>query len=113
MHCHRNPTGIRNLGAETVLRNARPYGFVGVLSGGAIGPPGTARNYLGSLAGARVFLGCADHDAHIPLTRVKETTALFEAMGTKATERIYPGTFHGVNEDELTAVREGLAGVVR
>ena len=97
------------LAAETVLRNPRRYGFIGILSGGAIGPPGTARNYTGSLAGTRAFLGCADDDAHIPLPRVQETTALFKAMGAEATEQIYPGTFHGVNEDELTHVRAGLS----
>ncbi len=37
------------LTAETVLRNPKAYGFVGVLSGGAIGPPGTPRDYAGSL----------------------------------------------------------------
>lgn len=101
------------LAAETCLRNARPYGFVGVLSGGAIGPPGTARNYPGSLAGGRVFLGCADHDAHIPLARVKETTALFTGLGADVTERIYPGSFHGVNDDELDHVRAGLSAMLR
>ena len=100
------------LAAETVLRNPRPYGFIGILSGGAIGPPGTARNYAGSLAGARTFLGCADHDAHIPLSRVQETTGLFKAMGAAVTERIYPGTHHGVNEDEMEQVRAGLSAIL-
>jgi phospholipase/carboxylesterase len=100
------------LAAEAALRNARPYGLVGVLSGGAIGPPGTARNYAGSLAGARVFLGCADHDAHIPLSRVQETTALFRGLGADVTERIYPGTFHGVNDDELMHLRTGLSALL-
>lgn len=99
------------LAAETVLRNPRPYGFVGVLSGGAIGPPGTARTYAGSLAGVRVFLGCADRDAHIPLARVQETTAAFRAMGADVTERIYPGSMHGVNDDEIAHVRQGLSGL--
>ena len=85
---------------------------LGILSGGAIGPPGTARNYAGSLAGARTFLGCADHDAHIPLSRVQETTGLFKAMGAAVTERIYPGTFHGVNDDELAQVRVGLGALL-
>lgn len=99
------------LAAETVLRNPRPYGFVGVLSGGAIGPPGAPRNYAGSLSGGRVFLGCADHDAHIPLARVQETTATFRAMGAEVTERIYPGSMHGVNDDEIAHVRQGLSGL--
>lgn len=100
------------LAAETVLRNPRPYGFVGVLSGGAIGPPGTPRDYAGSLTGARVFLGCSDHDPHIPLARVKETTAVFSRMGAAVTERIYPGASHGVNDDEIAHVRAGLSALV-
>lgn len=97
------------LTSETVLRNPRAYGFAGILSGGAIGPPGTPRDYQGSLAGARVFLGCSDHDAHIPLARVKETTAVFTRMGASVTERIYPGSAHGINDDEITFLRAGLA----
>ena len=96
------------LASETVLRQPRPYGFVGVLSGGAIGPPGTARDYAGSLAGASVFLGCADHDAHIPLGRVRETSETFRRMGADVTERIYPGSMHGVNDDEIAHLRKGL-----
>lgn len=97
------------LTSETVLRNPRPYGFVGVLSGGAIGPVGTPRDYTGSLAGASVFLGCSDHDPHIPLARVKETTEVFARMGAEVTERIYPGSSHGINEDEVIHLRAGLA----
>jgi predicted esterase len=97
------------LAAETVLRNPHPYGFIGILSGGAIGPPGTLRDYQGSLAGARVFLGCSDRDPHIPLVRVNETTAVFGRMGAQVTERIYPGTSHGINDDEITNLRAGLA----
>ncbi len=96
------------LASETVLRNPRPYGFVGVLSGGAIGPPGTPRDYGGSLAGASVFLGCADHDPHIPLERVRETSAVFTRMDAKVSERIYPGSSHGINDDEVTHLRAGL-----
>jgi predicted esterase len=99
------------LTSETVPRNPRPYGFVGVLSGGAIGPPGTPRDYPGSLAGASVFLGCSDHDPHIPLARVKETTAAFTRMGATVTERIYPGSSHGINDDEITYLRAGLAPI--
>lgn len=101
------------LASETCLRNPRPYGFIGILSGGAIGPPGTQRNYNGTLDGARVFLGCADHDPHIPLERVKETTALFKQMGAQVTERIYPGSSHGVNDDEIGHVRAGLSAMTR
>ena len=96
------------LASETMLRNPKPYGFAGILSGGAIGPPGTPRDYPGSLAGARVFLGCAAQDPHIPSGRVRETTETFTRMGASVTERIYPGSSHGINEDELEALRTGL-----
>jgi phospholipase/carboxylesterase len=99
------------LASETVLRNPRPYGFVGVLSGGAIGPPGTPRDYQGTLAGVRVFLGCSDHDPHIPLARVQETSAVFTRMGAEVTERIYQGSAHGINDDEITFLRAGLAAL--
>jgi predicted esterase len=97
------------LAAETVLRNPRPYGFIGILSGGAIGPPGSPHDYAGSLSGVRVFLGCSDHDPHIPLARVKESTVAFGRMGAQVTERIYPGSLHGINDDEITNLRAGLA----
>jgi predicted esterase len=96
------------LASETLLRNPRPYGFVGVLSGGAIGPPGTPRDYAGTLAGASIFLGCSDHDPHIPLARVQETTAVFTRLGASVTERIYPGSSHGINDDEVSHLRAGL-----
>ena len=50
------------LSTEFVARNARRYGLVAGLSGGLIGPPGTPRDYAGSLDGTPVFLGCSDID---------------------------------------------------
>ena len=101
------------LASETMLRNPRAYGFAGILSGGAIGPPGTPRDYPGSLAGTRVFLGCAAQDPHIPLGRVRETTETFTRMGASVTERIYPGSSHGINDDELAALRTGLRQIAQ
>jgi predicted esterase len=75
------------------------------LSGGLIGPPGTPREYAGSLAGTPVFLGCSDIDAHIPVERVHESTEVFRRLGARVDERIYPGMGHTVNDNELEAVR--------
>ena len=96
---------------EYAARNARRFGGVAGLSGGLIGPPGTPRDYPGSLDGTPVFLGCSDRDPHIPLERVKETTEVLTRMGAAVTERIYPGMGHTVNEDELERVRGLLAGL--
>jgi predicted esterase len=100
------------LSAEYAARNARRYGCIAVLSGGLIGPPGTPRDYPGSLAGTPVFLGCSDVDFHIPLERVQESAKVLSALGADVDERIYPGMDHTVNADEIQAVRALLANLV-
>jgi predicted esterase len=97
------------LSLECAARHPRPYRAVVGLSGGLIGPPGTPRDYPGSLAGAAVFLGCSDIDPHIPLARVQESTQVLRRMGAIVDERIYPRMGHTVNDDELAAVRALLA----
>jgi predicted esterase len=99
------------LSLEYAARHARRYAAVVGLSGGVIGPPGTARNYTGSLDGTPVFLGCSDIDPHIPLERVQETTEVFTRLNATVDERIYQGMGHVVNEDEIAAVR-ALIGAV-
>jgi phospholipase/carboxylesterase len=101
------------LGLEYAARHARRYAGVIGLSGGLIGPEGTPRDYPGSLAGTPVFLGCSDVDPHIPLARVRETTAVLRRLGADVTERIYPGMGHLINEDEIGFVRGLLAALLR
>lgn len=97
------------LSLEFAARNARRYGGIVGLSGGLIGPPGTPRNYAGSLNGTPVFLGCSDRDPHIPLARVEETAEVLAKMGGDVTKRIYPAMGHTVNEDEIDFVRRLMA----
>ncbi|MCI0647470.1 MAG: alpha/beta hydrolase, partial [Chloroflexi bacterium] len=75
------------LATEFVARNARRYGGVLGYSGGLIGPPGTPRDYQGSLAGTPVFLGCSDVDPHIPKERVQETADVLTRLGGQVTMR--------------------------
>ncbi|MCC6992617.1 MAG: alpha/beta fold hydrolase [Acidobacteria bacterium] len=89
---------------EYAARQAAPYAVVAAFSGGLIGPPGTPRDYPGTLTGARVFLGCSDVDAHIPVARVRESAEVFRRLGASVDERIYPQMGHTVNRDELSAV---------
>jgi predicted esterase len=97
------------LSLEYAARNAARYaGLIG-LSGGVIGPPGTPRNYTGSMEGTPVFLGCSDVDPHIPLERVHETADVFLGLGATVDERIYPRMGHMVNADEIAAAQAMLA----
>ena len=99
------------LALEYVARNVQRYGAVAGLSAGLIGPPGTPRDYAGALAGMPVFLGCSDVDSHIPLARVHESRDVFEKLGARVDERIYPGMGHTVNADEIGQVRALLVGL--
>ena len=93
------------LSTEFAARNARRYGGVCGLSGGLIGPPGTSRDYAGSLDGTPVFLGCSDVDFHIPVERVYETEETMRAIGGDVTAQIYPGMGHTINQDEIEHVQ--------
>ena len=93
------------LGLEFAARHAQRYAGVVGLSAGVIGPPGTPRPYEGSLAGTPTFLGCSDTDPHIPLFRVHESAEVFRRLGAVVDERIYSDMGHGVNSDEVEAVK--------
>src|SRR4051794_8303887 len=94
---------------EYAARHPAAYAAIVGLSGGLIGPPGTPRDYPGSLGGARVFLGCSDIDPHIPLERVQESATVLRRMGATVDERIYPGMGHTVSLDEVRAVKALLS----
>ena len=97
------------LSLEFAARHTQRYAGIAGLSGGLIGPPGTPREYAGSLDDTPVLLGCSDVDAHIPLERVHESAEVFRRMGARVDERIYPRMGHTVNQDEIAAVDALLA----
>lgn len=99
------------LALEYAARHAQQYWAVAGLSGGLIGPPGTPRDYEGSMGGTPVFLGCSDVDPHIPVERVHETAEVFRTLGANVDERIYPRMGHTINRDELDAVRALLGAI--
>jgi predicted esterase len=99
------------LALEYGARNARRFGGLVGLSGGLIGPPGTPRDYGGSLDGTPVFLGCSDVDPYIPLDRVEESVAVFRELDGDVTKRIYPGMGHTVSRDEIEFVAQMMSAV--
>jgi predicted esterase len=101
------------LSLEYAARHASRYAAVVGFSGGLIGPPGTPRDYAGSLDGTPVFLGCSDVDPHIPLARVHETANVLRSLGGAVDERIYQGMGHLVDADEIAAARALLGPAAR
>ena len=94
------------LASEFAVRHPARYGGVIAFSGGLIGPPGTVWDEkAGLFEGTPVFLGCSDVDPHIPLRRVEESTSVFQRMGARVTQRIYPAMGHLVNDDEMASAR--------
>ena len=99
------------LALEYAARSGKRYGAVAALSGGLIGETLDTSRYRDGIAGTPVFLGCSDRDAHVPLARVRESSAVLEGLGAAVDERIYPGLPHTVNHDELEAVHALLSGL--
>lgn len=97
---------------EYAARNARQYGGVAGLSGGVIGPDGAPRADRGSLAGTPVFLGCSDHDPHIPAHRVHHAAEVLRGLGADVTAVLYPDLDHSVNREELDRVRDIMSRLV-
>ncbi len=100
------------LAMEFVARSARRYGGAFAFSGGVIGPPGSPRDYEGSLDGTPVFLGCSNIDMHIPEERVHETAEVMNKLGGEVTTVIYPNMPHTVIYDEIEHVRKMMAAVL-
>jgi predicted esterase len=99
------------LASEYLARNPRRYGGAIILTGGLVGPPGTPRDYPGSLEGTPIFLGTSDPDPHVPVERVLETKTVFERMGAHIELRRYPGMPHTINSEELAAARSFIQAI--
>jgi phospholipase/carboxylesterase len=97
---------------EYAARNARRYGGVAGLSGGVIGPDGAPRADQGSLAGTPVFLGCSDHDPHIPAFRVDHAADVLRGLGGEVTAILYPDLGHSINQDEIEHVRDVMGRLI-
>lgn len=86
---------------EYVARHARRYGGVVAFTGGLIGDRLYPENYGGDLAGTPIFIGTSDPDFHVPVERVRASTALLTGLGAAVTEQVYPNMGHTISQAEI------------
>lgn len=91
---------------EFIARNAARYGGAVAFTGGLIGDRLYPENYQGTFEGTPVFIGSSNPDFHVPVARVKESTALLQSMGAEVTEKIYDNMGHTIIEDEIRLATE-------
>jgi len=92
--------------------NAERFGGIVSFTGGMIGEFLDHRNYNGDFDQTPVFIGTSDPDPHVPVSRVRETTILYQNMGAKVTEIIYKNMGHTVSEAEIFQVNKIIFGEV-
>jgi phospholipase/carboxylesterase len=97
--------------AEHVARRPEPYGAAAILTGALFG---TAADRLpvGSLGGLPMFFGIAQDDDWIPVDAVRDTVDAFQRAGARCELHVYDDHEHGVNDDEIVAVRTLLTDLL-
>ncbi|MEO8583389.1 MAG: dienelactone hydrolase family protein [Flavitalea sp.] len=91
---------------EYVTRYAMRYGGVVAFTGGLIGDKIYMQHYSGDFMATPVFIGCSDHDPHIPVERVYATANILKNMNASVTEKIYVNMGHTVIQNELDTVND-------
>jgi phospholipase/carboxylesterase len=100
------------LTAEYAVRHTGRYGGVVLFTGGLIGPPGTRWEQSGAFDGTPIFLGGSMVDAFVPVARMRESAAIFRALGAQVTEQFYDQAGHIVTDGELVAARAIMQSAV-
>ena len=97
--------------AEHLARRPEPYGAAAILTGALFG---TAADRLpvGSLGGLPMFVGIAQDDDWISLDAVRDTVEAFQRAGARCELHVYDHQEHGVNDDEIVAVRTLLTDLL-
>jgi phospholipase/carboxylesterase len=86
---------------EFCARHAKRYGGIIAFTGGLIGESLIRTNYKGNFEGTPIFIGASKHDPHVPESRIEESQVVLESMGASVIKKIYPGSGHTINHDEL------------
>jgi phospholipase/carboxylesterase len=117
---HRPPHRIALVGfsqgacilAEYLAQRPQRYGAAAILTGVLFGEPDRERIPAGALDGLPMFFGIAHGDDWIPVAAVRDSVAAFEHAGARCDLRVYGPEEHGVNDDEVGAVRALLTDLL-
>lgn len=91
---------------EYAARNAKKYGGIVAFTGGLIGDTLAVENYHGVFQGTKVFLSGGTADAHVPVSRIKETVEVLERKGAVVHQSIYADKPHGIWPVEIKTANE-------
>jgi phospholipase/carboxylesterase len=98
--------------AEHLARRPEPYGAAAILTGALFGTPDAERMPAGSLGALPMFFGIAKDDDWIPVEAVRDTVEAFQRAGARCELQVYDDEEHGVNDDEVAAVRSLLTDLM-
>ena len=87
--------------SEYVARHAVHYGGLLVLSGALMGPEDTARDYEGSLAGTKVWVGGANRDPWVTGKQLNETANVSESLGATVSKQIHDSSEHTIRVADI------------
>ena len=79
------------LALEYAARHAGVYGGIIAFTGGLIGEKLDKSNYHGDFQDTPVLLSTKDPDPHVPLSRVKESAAIFRALHAQVELQVEEG----------------------
>lgn len=107
---------------EYLARKGEGLGFGFALSAGLVGldDAGTGPDpalygqddkrfdYTTRLEGTQLYMSCHQADPHIPFKRFEDSARVMKDLGATVTARPKPGQGHGVDQDDVTAIRQRL-----
>jgi phospholipase/carboxylesterase len=97
--------------AEHLARRPEPYGAAAILTGALFGTA-AERLPVGSLGGLPMFFGIAQGDDWVGVDAVRDTVEAFRRAGARCDLHVYDEQDHGVNDDEILAVRTLLTDLL-
>jgi phospholipase/carboxylesterase len=97
--------------AEHLARRPEPYGAAAILTGALFGTT-AERMPVGSVDGLPMFFGIARDDDWIPVDAVRDTVDAFRRAGARCDLHVYDDQEHGINDDEIVAVRTLLTDLL-